>query len=122
VTPEVVWNLLPWSWLIDWFTNIGDIVSNASSNAVDNLTADYAYVMRTQETVTNYEGWSVVNGTGTPASSTYIPAGHYSSYGFNRSITKSRFAASPFGFGTTFNGLSSYQLGIVAALGISRWD
>jgi hypothetical protein len=122
VTPEVVWNLLPWSWLIDWFTNIGDIVSNASSNAVDNLTADYAYVMRTQETVTNYEGWSVVNGTGTPASSTYIPAGHYSSYGFNRSITKSRSAASPFGFGTTFNGLSSYQLGIVAALGISRWD
>jgi len=122
VTPEVIWNLLPWSWLSDWFLNIGDIMSNASSNAVDNLTADYAYVMRTQETETRYEGWCTVNGSGTPASATYIPPGRYSSTGYNSTTVKSRFAASPFGFGTTFAGLTPYQTGIVAALGISRWD
>jgi len=121
ITPEVVWNLLPWSWLSDWFFNFGDILSNASSNAVDNLTADYAYVMRTQETEYVYDGWSKVDGSGKPTDPTYIPPGIYSSRGSIKYTTKSRFAASPFGFGTTFDGLSSYQMGIVAALGISRW-
>jgi hypothetical protein len=32
-----------------------------------------------------------------------------------------RAAASPFGFGVTFDSLSNYQLGIAAAFGISRW-
>jgi len=31
LTPETVWNLTPWSWAVDWFTNAGDVLSNVSS-------------------------------------------------------------------------------------------
>jgi len=119
ITPEVVWNLLPWSWLIDWFANIGDIVSNASSNAVDNLTADYAFVMRQRETTVTWEATTWWNGRSD--TSVQIQPGRASVVAVDQTVTKARFAASPFGFGTTFDSLSSYQLGIVAALGISRW-
>jgi len=118
VTPEVLWNALPWSWLIDWFTNLGDIVSNASSNAVDNLTADYAYIMREFKSSTEWvgTGWCGTNSTWKSNASSASLTVETSSQSF-----KSRSAASPFGFGTTFEGLTPYQLSIAAALGISRW-
>lgn len=121
ITPEVAWNLLPWSWLIDWFGNIGDVMSNMSSNAVDNLTADYAYIMRTQETRYDMEGATTWNQLGSPTGASWIPAGRVQKRGWSTTTTKTRVGASPFGFGLTFDGLSTYQLGIAAALGISRW-
>lgn len=27
VTPALIWELMPWSWLVDWFSNVGDIMS-----------------------------------------------------------------------------------------------
>lgn len=120
VTPEVVWDLLPWSWLIDWFGNIGDVMSNMSSNAVDNLTADYAYVMRTVETRVTKRG--VCRWTQKGPSRYYdVPAGNVSGEAVNSTVTKMRFAASPYGFGVSYGGLSPYQAGVIAALGISRW-
>jgi len=35
-------------------------------------------------------------------------------------ITKKRYGANPFGFGVVWNGLSPFQLSILAALGISK--
>lgn len=45
-TPSVMWELLPLSWLSDWFTNFGDVISNVSTGAVDNLVLEYGYIMR----------------------------------------------------------------------------
>lgn len=127
ITPEVLWNALPWSWLIDYFTNVGDVMSNMSSNAVDNLTADYAFIMRETSSITTVsstttwlgmtqptnnqpnESWSTGPGQ---ASSSYVK--------LNRTM-KSRGVASPYGFGVAYDGLSNHQYGILAALGISRW-
>lgn len=120
-TPEVAWNLLPWTWLFDWFGNVGDVVSNISSNAVDNLTADYAYLMRTQETRTDYMGYCRWDGARNVVTNTSITAGSATCVGVTKTVTKLRIAASPFGFGVTFDGLTPYQTGIAAALGISRW-
>lgn len=36
-TPALVWNLLPFSWMVDWVTNIGDVLENMSSGAAENL-------------------------------------------------------------------------------------
>jgi hypothetical protein len=33
--PATIYRTYPWTWLADWFLNVGDIVSNLSSNAVD---------------------------------------------------------------------------------------
>lgn len=118
LTPSLAWELLPWSWLVDWFTNAGDVFSNMSSNAVDNTVAKYAYVMRTRQS----ETLTVINTTwggrsGTPA--TY-PAGSGTAILRTSTTTKSRVTASPYGFGVTWDGLSAYQASILGALGVSR--
>jgi len=33
VSPSTAWNLIPWSWLIDWFANTGDLLS-LTQNAI----------------------------------------------------------------------------------------
>jgi hypothetical protein len=119
-TPEVIWNLLPWSWLADWFGNVGDMMSNMSSNAVDNLTAEYAYVMRTLETRSRMSSYTHWNQSGTPNGTTWIPSGTASGEAFSSVITKTRVVGSPYGFGANFDSFSNYQLGVLAALGISR--
>lgn len=45
-TPSLVWELLPMSWLLDWFTNFGDVIANVSTGAVDNLVLEYGFIMR----------------------------------------------------------------------------
>lgn len=122
ITPEVMWDLLPWSWLVDYFGNVGDVMSNMSSNAVENLTADYAYIMRTVETRTRVSGFSQNprKWTGGTRIGSKIPEGRVHGTAVNETVTKMRFAASPYGFGINYNGLSAYQVGVLAALGISR--
>jgi len=34
VSPRAVWDALPWSWFIDWFSNVGDFIS-ANQNVMD---------------------------------------------------------------------------------------
>ena len=45
LTPETLWNLTPWSWAVDWFTNTGDIIHNISAFARDSLVLKYGYIM-----------------------------------------------------------------------------
>jgi len=118
VTPSLLWEVLPWSWLIGYFSNVGDAISNASTNAVDNLVANYAYVMRQKSVTTTYTA------TGTAPSGSFggqkWSGGTYSSTGSTLLMTKSRARASPYGFGVEFGSLSAYQLSILGALGLSR--
>lgn len=111
VTPEVLWNLTPWSWAADWFGNIGDNMHNLSSFASDGLLLRYGYLMehttiRDTYTAFNYrcDGWP----GGRPLSMTLITE------------IKKRRRATPFGFGIDKGSLTSRQLSIAAALGISR--
>ncbi|DAD50658.1 maturation protein [ssRNA phage SRR6960799_35] len=109
VTPETLYNITPWSWLIDWVVPVGDIINNAVNDSVDGLVADYSYVMchnstKTHDTVSG----KLVNGP------------PYSCSSLLTSETKQRVAASPYGFGITLSSLSSKQLAILAALGFSK--
>jgi hypothetical protein len=45
-TPSLLWELMPLSWLLDWFVNFGDVIANVSTNAVDNLVLEYGFLMR----------------------------------------------------------------------------
>lgn len=109
-TPEVIWNLAPWSWAVDWFTNIGDIFSNISSWITDDLALPYGYIM--ENSVRSY---------------TYTYAGDTGYQSLLRptdvisiSEVKMRRKASPWGFGLSWDGFSAVQLAILAALGIKR--
>jgi hypothetical protein len=98
---EVVWNLLPYSWLADWQGNIGDVFHNLSRFSQDGLTMKYGYIMRTAYVKHIY--------TYGPSTFTLI------------SSVKQRRKASPFGFGVALNTLSDRQWAILAALGQQKF-
>jgi hypothetical protein len=93
-------------------------MSNLSSNAVDNLAAEYAYVMRTVETRTRMSTYTTWNDN--LLTNREIRAGVMSGEAFSSTIRKTRVVGSPYGFGANFDSFSNYQLGVLAALGISR--
>lgn len=111
LTPETLWNLAPWSWAVDWFSNTGDVISNLSDWATDGLVLQYGYVM--EHTVTK-NIYTYVGPTGLLNRSINVPPLVFVNE------TKVRRRANPFGFGIAWSDLSPRQLSIVVALGLSR--
>jgi len=112
-TPKLLWDVIPWTWLIGWCSNIGDVLANISSNAVDSLVADHAYVVGKHTRVTT----TTVNGGQMSLQGTVIPVT------CSASITDEvlhRVPASPYGFGILPTSLDAGQIAILSALGISR--
>jgi hypothetical protein len=112
LTPDAVWNLAPWSWLIDWFSNAGDVLRNLSSWILDNQVLRYGYVM--EHTISQYRYTFV--GPTTFQSGSAVPVDVIAT-----SESKIRRKATPYGFGVQYEGLSFLQKAILTALGISRW-
>jgi hypothetical protein len=111
-SPSAVYNLIPWSWLVDWFTNAGFVIQNLDTGVADRLAADYSYVMRERATIR--DSWSRVTFTDGKSEQTFNVSS--SAVG----ISKYRAAGDPFGFNTNPNQLSGMQLSILGALGLSR--
>jgi len=111
LTPKKLWNLAPWTWMADWFSNIGDVISNVERFASGNLVMHYGYLMEHAITDHIY---------------TWVPGGFGSSNGVMpgpvilRTESKQRVQANPFGFGINWDALSAWQLSILASLGITR--
>nr|UJQ85196.1 MAG: hypothetical protein 1 [Leviviridae sp.] len=110
LTPEVVWNLVPWTWALDWVSNMGDIVSNTSDMAVDGLVIKYGYVMEHKVTSRTYYH------TGSNSYKGAVVVSPVSLF----IETKRRRRATPFGFGLDWSGFTPRQLAITAALGLTR--
>jgi len=109
LSPDTIWNLTPWSWAIDWFSNAGDVVSTLSDMATDGLVMRYGYIMehvKMSSTFTHH--------------GTAYKGGHQVQPLVYSVETKKRVPANPFGFGISWEGLSPRQLAILAALGITR--
>lgn len=113
-TPELVWAVTPWSWLIDWSVNVSDVLSNMSTNAVENLVQDYSFLMMREETVktgcvSTYWGDCQYGSGSCTLHSTY-------------SVVKKRrtTGGSPYALNAiSGKPLTAYQGGILAALGLS---
>jgi hypothetical protein len=107
--------MLPFSWLVDWFTNVGDVVSNVSTLG-SSLQLAYGYIMvedRWQRTVEGDYG----------PDDYYLRTGTSVRENIKSSVThyrKRRLKASPFGFTVSFQDLSMGQKAILTALGLSR--
>lgn len=119
-TPELLWNIMPWSWLIDWFTNVGDVVSNMNSGTAENLTCLYSFIMRE----TKYA--RVANSTTSWNPYSYKDLSYWEGGCLNHSSEyveslKTRVGGgNPFGLDVQLPSLSTKQLAILAALGVSR--
>jgi hypothetical protein len=103
-----VYNLVPYTWLVDWFANFNHVVTNLSYLGRDGLYLRHGYIMATYDDFVTHECRQLVDGR-----SLYLSA----SANFKR---KYRVKASPFGFGLTFKDLDGFQTSILAALGVNR--
>lgn len=111
ITPSNIWEIIPFSWIIDYFSNMGDIISNLESSIADNLVAKYAYSMAHTKIVVENTATFFVTYSGKTTSKVATA----------RLIkeAKARAVANPFGFSTDTD-LSWKQLSILVALGLSR--
>lgn len=111
ITPEVLWNLAPWTWAADWVSNIGDVIHNVSAFANDGLVMPYAYMMK-ESTI----------------SMTYFHSGAKTKrYGLDvacwqelETKRKQRRRATPYGFGLDPINFTNRQWAILGALGLSK--
>lgn len=106
ISPSLLWNVTPWSWLIDWFGNVGDILENARDADIFNLVSRNAFLMAKTETRFDFE---CLRYTGP------ILSHEVWTYNYTR---KQRIHASPYGFGVNFDALSDTQRMILGALAI----
>ncbi len=109
---DTAWELMPWSWMVDWYSNVGDVLHNVNAFTADGLVMPYGYIMVTQRRTVSFDwtAYSPINGV-----NQIIPQSCAVTY-----TTMQRRPANPFGFGLSFDALSGRQLAILAALGISR--
>jgi hypothetical protein len=110
ISPELFWELTPWSWAADWISNFGDVMTNISRFSRDGLVMRWGYVMCTWKCTDTYTltGQSF-NGIGSPT--------------LTQSFTtevKKRVKATPYGFALDPVDFAPRQWAILAALGISR--
>lgn len=110
ITPELLWELTPWSWAADYVGNIGDVLTNVSALMGDSLVIRWAYVMCEQHVVDVYTTTGVdLKGVGSgPFSQTF------------ETVRKVRRQATPYGFGLDPDSFSSSQWAILGALGMSK--
>lgn len=128
LTPSLLYELTPWTWLIDWVLNVGDVLENFSNSMYDNLVAKYAYVMRTRSTSVVYSGVRtmrsaplICDGNGriigfSPA----VPGPTVTAAAKFEAICKERAKATQWGFGNEGDSITDRQLAILLALGLSR--
>lgn len=117
VTPLLLWELVPYSWLADWCSNASAAIKNITNITADNLVAQNAYVMR-HETF-NQSGYVKFRSN---LADQY--GNHYTDNVCTTSLTsetKCRSAASPYGFRLNWPDFTPFQLSILTALGISRF-
>jgi hypothetical protein len=111
LTPDVVWNSMPWSWMVDWFSNTSEVLQNLSDWAIDNQVMRYGYIM--QHTLREWT-YTFVGETGFRSRNVVVPPVKLVTE------TKVRRQATPYGFGFDFGSISNRQKAILAALGLSR--
>ena len=118
ITPAVLWELAPWSWLVDWNLRIGDTIRANEMNANDLLVMHYGYAM--EETIyTTESSWTAVAEPTSPYDTwSNLPRkGRY----FASTTYKRRLRANPYGFRVGgASSLTGGQTAILGALGLTK--
>jgi len=112
ITPDVLWQVTPWSWAVDWFTNAGDVISNLQAFTIDGLLLRYGYIMEHTVTKNTYYHQG-------PTGKCWGDSCYPTPLVFVTE-TKVRRRATPFGFGLKLSDFTVRQSAIAAALGLSR--
>jgi len=110
VNPVNIYKVMPWTFALDWFVNVGENLQVLQDMATDAVVSRYLYLMREAREHFVYEcGWTCYDGQ--VVNLTWVAG---------RDVKRREVAGSPFGFTLLGSGLSTKQLAILGALGISR--
>jgi hypothetical protein len=110
LTPDALWDLAPWTWLVDWKFDITSMLETNTALGDDSLVIRYGYLMRRSVATRNYILTGLQPYVGKPGP--YVASLVV--------VQKERVRATPFGFGINPEDFSLQQLSILASLGISR--
>lgn len=110
-TPKLLWDLAPWSWVLDWYLNIGQGCVTAFDFGKDGgLRSDYACVTTRTTVQVDFPSTTNENSSGRLILSPF----------FHSTTTTHRIPVNPFGNFVTLNSMSSWQKSILIALGLAR--
>lgn len=116
ITPSVLWELSPWSWLVDWFTDIGGSIASMEAAVSNRVVSTYCYAM--EQTETSVSTNAVIFGT---SSSSVIYDGPRTLNHVWKYTRKRRVRANPFGYsGSPDATLNGSQMAILGSLGLTK--
>jgi hypothetical protein len=107
ISPSLLWKITPWTWLADWGSTAGDIVSNAEDNLFG-LACKYSCIMR-------HTSRHAVNN-----STIRLKNGDVGCVWYQEVDVKRRHGGYPYGFGLGWEAYNPSQIAVLAALGITR--
>jgi len=112
ITVSTVWELTPWSWLFDWFSDASSFIANVDLLSSDSTVLKYGYVMHSSSATRSY-----VRSDLQPMYGGRVPGTLRVDYTRKR---KTRYRATPYGFGLDVASFSPTRWSILAALGMTR--
>lgn len=109
---ETLYEIAPWTWLLDWFVNVGDVIAVNNALANDSLVLRYGYLTRKTTVTRTYSnpGYQFLTGFVGPV------------YATIRTTETRRDRATPYGFGLNTEAFTATQWAILAALGMTGGD
>jgi hypothetical protein len=115
LTPAVLWELAPWSWLVDWFAHIGQSIASMEAGLSNRILSTYFYGMEDSSSTTT----GTVRVTGNQSGRIYN--GPRVMTTTIRRRRRRRIRANPFGYGgSSSTMLNLQQIGILNALGLTK--
>jgi len=110
---NTLWQLTPWTWLVDWLANLGDCISLMSRINDKSLVLRYGYLMRESVMKTSLTVDHFRDNAGTV----------YRDIRTDGVITrKVRIRSTPYGFGLSEQAFSPIQWAILASLGMTSGE
>jgi len=108
ISPSALYNMIPWTWLVDYVTDLGNWIDLLTDIWQDQIVAHYCFAMQTFTKSRTFQNVLPLNG-GTRTLT------------FRRLFTSKQrdMADNPFGFGLTLGDLTPRQLAIIGALGLT---
>lgn len=107
LTPYHVWKAIPWSWAVDWFSNVGRIIEANDAQTIDGMVTKYLYLMHHHlRKITSFHTYFFHQGATSLTTSRFID------------VKQRQSGFSPYGF-VLGGDLSATQWSILAALGLS---
>lgn len=109
ISPTVVWKATPWSWLIDWFSNVQEGITRMEDWASDGVVSKYMYLMHHRQRFYKFQSkFETTDGN------------MHTLVWYRKADIKRREAANA-NWGFALSGdLNAKQIAILAALGLSR--